>query len=528
MAMRMIQVAESSGRSVSDYERQTARLTKSTSTSSLRPRAATRNVRGSRKAPVHCVLAPKEGTGISEAESEDWGPGSWRNKEAMQQPTWPDQDKLEDCLDMIKKYPPLVFAGEAKTLKDRLADVCLGRGFLLQGGDCAESFAEFRADNIRDTFRVLLQMSNVLMYSSGLPVVKIGRMAGQFAKPRSADMEEIGGVSLPSYRGDNINSDEFTPEARIPNPERLLRAYNQSAATLNLLRGFSTGGYAALTRVTDWNLDFMEDTEQGARYRELANYLDEALQFMSACGMTAEHPIMRQTEFYTSHEALLLDYEQALTRVDTTTDKWYGCSAHFLWVGERTRQLDGAHLEYIRGINNPIGIKISNKCPPAELVELIETINPTNEPGKITVIIRMGAGNVREYLPGLVKAVSAAGQHVVWVSDPMHGNTVKSDSGYKTRPFESIREELRAFFDVHDELGTHPGGVHLEMTGQNVTECTGGMAEVEDSDLPLRYHTHCDPRLNAAQALELAFLIGNRLRKKKNCIKEMNGPCETE
>eukprot|EP00241_Pyramimonas_parkeae_P002806 CAMPEP_0114247254 /NCGR_PEP_ID=MMETSP0058-20121206/12922_1 /TAXON_ID=36894 /ORGANISM="Pyramimonas parkeae, CCMP726" /LENGTH=507 /DNA_ID=CAMNT_0001360543 /DNA_START=58 /DNA_END=1581 /DNA_ORIENTATION=- len=461
---------------------------------------------------VRAVSAPERPPAAAKGE---WTPGSWRAREAKQQPTWPDQNVLKNTLEEIERYPPLVFAGEARNLQEKLAQVASGDGFVLQCGDCAESFAEFRADNIRDTFRVILQMSAVLMYGSGVPVVKIGRMAGQFAKPRSADMEEKDGVELPSYRGDNINSDEFTLEARVPNPSRLIRAYNQSAATLNLLRGFAMGGYASLERVSNWNLDFMSDTEQGVAYKKLAEQLDEAMLFMRACGIDEEHPIMTSTDFFTSHEALLLEYEQSLTRLDSTTNKWYGCSAHLLWIGERTRQLDCAHIEFMRGINNPIGIKISDKCDGAELIELIETINPNNTPGKIMIIVRMGADKLRENLPRLIKAVQDSGKIVVWQSDPMHGNTIKSDNGYKTRPFERIRDELRAFFDVHEQMGTHAGGVHLEMTGQDVTECTGGTAVVEESDLPLRYHTHCDPRLNASQALELAFLISQRLRKQR-------------
>jgi len=465
---------------------------------------------------VRSVL-DKDLSAPSTQDKGKWAPDSWKAYHAHQQPTWPDEDHLKSVVDRLETLPPLVFAGEARTLREQLAKVCIGEGFVLQGGDCAESFAEFRADNIRDTLRVLLQMSAILMYGSGLPVVKLGRMAGQFAKPRSSDTETIDGVTLPSYRGDNINSDEFTPEARIPNPDRLIQAYNQCSSTLNLLRGFTTGGYGCLERVTKWNLDFMEGTEQGKRYEELAASLDEAMQFMKACGIGADHPIMKSTDFYTSHESLLLHYEQALTRLDSTSDQWYGCSAHMLWIGERTRQLDGAHIEFMRGIANPIGIKISDKCEPEELVELISTINPDNVPGKICIIMRMGAEKMYKYFPRLIQAVEDNNLHVVWISDPMHGNTVKSETGYKTRRFEAIRAELRAFFDVHDQMGTHAGGVHLEMTGQDVTECTGGSSVdvVTDSDLPLRYHTHCDPRLNASQSLELAFLISDRLYKRR-------------
>jgi len=462
-----------------------------------------------------CVMSPDKKQ--TEVERGEWSPSSWTKYEAKQQPKWPKEEQLHAVLEEIERYPPLVFAGEARNLKEKLAQVSMGKGFVLQGGDCAESFAEFKADNIRDTFRVILQMSAVLMYGSGTPVVKIGRMAGQFAKPRSADTEIIDGVELPSYRGDNINCDKFTSAARIPDPTRLIRAYNQSAATLNLLRGFSMGGYASLERVQKWNLNFVKDTEQGERFKELASQLDEAMLFLKACGV--DESITRSTEFFTSHEALLLHYEQALTRLDSTTDTWYGCSAHLLWIGERTRQLDCAHIEYMRGIENPIGIKISDKCDPDELITLIDTINPTNTPGKIMIIVRMGAEKLRENLPGLIKAVEAAGKIVVWQCDPMHANTVKAKSGYKTRQFDRIRDELRAFFDVHDEMGTHAGGVHLEMTGQDVTECVGGEVEVKDSDLHERYHTHCDPRLNASQALELAFLIASRLRKSRTSTK---------
>jgi len=469
---------------------------------------------------IHCVAAPDAPTDSTTSSKGQWTPSSWKQYEAKQQPTWPNKEALDNTLEELERYPPLVFAGEARNLQEKLAEVALGNGFVLQGGDCAESFAEFRADNIRDTFRVLLQMSAILMYGAGIPVVKIGRMAGQFAKPRSADTEVIDGVELPSYRGDNINSDEFTEESRVPNPARLVRAYNQSAATLNLLRGFAMGGYASLERVAEWSLDFATNSEQGKKYQALAHQLDEAMLFMRACGIDENHEITKSTEFFTSHEALLLDYEQALTRLDSTTNQYYGCSAHLLWVGERTRQLDCAHMEFMRGIHNPIGIKVSDKCDPAELIELINAINPDNVPGKIMIIVRMGAEKLRENLPKLITAVQEEGKVVVWQCDPMHGNTIKSSTGYKTRPFDLIRAELRAFFDVHEQMGSHAGGVHLEMTGQNVTECTGGSMEVEDSDLPLRYHTHCDPRLNASQALELAFLISERLRKQRMCKNE--------
>ena len=446
------------------------------------------------------------------ASLKDWSPSSWRDREALQQPNYEDADELEAALTEIANRPPLVFAGEARSLQAQLANAAAGNAFVLFGGDCAESFAEFRADGVRDTYRVLLQMSIVLMYGAGVPVVKLGRMAGQFAKPRSEDLETIDGVSLPSYRGDNINSSEFTPEARRPDPQRLVRAYDQSCSTLNLLRAFSNGGYASMQRVSKWNLDFMEDREKGQEYRELADRVDAAINFMKACGIDEETtPSMTTTDFFTAHEALHLGYEEKLTRLDSTTEEYYGCSAHFLWCGERTRQPEGAHMEYFRGVSNPIGIKISDKSDGDSVVSLVRTLNPENVPGRITLISRMGAEKLREHLPRLIAAIEAAGLNVLWVTDPMHGNTVKTDNGYKTRPFERVRDEVMAFFEVHEQMGTHPGGVHLEMTGQDVTECTGGTAEVTIGDLELRYLTHCDPRLNASQALELAFLMSNKL-----------------
>ncbi|KAJ8492309.1 hypothetical protein OPV22_014030 [Ensete ventricosum] len=451
---------------------------------------------------------PKAGTGR-------WVVDSWKAKKALQLPEYPDENELTEVLQTIESFPPIVFAGEARHLEERLADAAVGRAFLLQGGDCAESFKEFNANNIRDTFRVLLQMGAVLTFGGQMPVIRVGRMAGQFAKPRSEPFEERDGVKLPSYRGDNVNGDTFEAKSRVPDPQRMIRAYCQSAATLNLLRAFATGGYAAMQRVTQWNLDFTEHSEQGDRYQELAHHVDEALGFMSAAGLTIDHPIMTTTEFWTSHECLLLPYEQALTRRDSTSGLFYDCSAHFLWVGERTRQLDGAHVEFLRGVANPLGIKVSDKMNPKELVKLIEIMNPHNKPGRITVITRMGAEKMRVKLPHLVRAVRSAGQIVTWVSDPMHGNTIKAPCGLKTRPFDAIRAELRAFFDVHEQEGSHPGGVHLEMTGQNVTECIGGSRAVTFDDLSSRYHTHCDPRLNASQSLELAFIIAEGLRKRR-------------
>jgi 3-deoxy-7-phosphoheptulonate synthase len=445
-----------------------------------------------------------------------WSPETWRAKPAQQVPEYPDQAKLEAVEKRLRSYPPLVFAGEARRLTQVLGDVAQGRGFLLQGGDCAESFAEFSANNIRDTFRVLLQMAVVLTFGAALPVVKVGRMAGQFAKPRSAPTESINGVELPSYRGDIVNAIEFEKSARAPDPERLVQAYNQSAATLNLLRAFAQGGFADLHKVHRWNLDFVADSPLGHRYAEMADRLSETLDFMAACGMTAESTSqIRETEFFTSHEALLLSYEQALTRVDSLTGKWYGCSAHLLWIGDRTRQLGGAHVEYLRGVENPIGLKCGPSMDAEELLRLIEMLNPANIPGRLTLIARMGADKVEAKLPGLVRAVKRAGATVVWACDPMHGNTIKSSTGYKTRPFERILAEVRGFFAVHQAEGTHAGGVHFEMTGQDVTECTGGAKAVTDQTLADRYHTHCDPRLNASQALELAFLIAGALKQER-------------
>ena len=411
--------------------------------------------------------------------------------------------------------PPLVFAGECRTLQDRLAAAARGEAFIIQGGDCAEAFNQFNANRIRDLYRLILQMSVVVMYGGGVPVVKIGRLAGQFAKPRSADMEKKGDVELPSYRGDIINGPEFNSEARIPDPWRLVKAYNQSAATLNLLRGFSTGGYAALDRVVEWNLDFMKNSDEGKAYKDLAKRVEEAISFLTACGMEMDSSVLRETEFYVSHECLLLDYEGALTREDSTTGLWYGCSGHFLLCGERTRQLDNAHVEFMRGIGNPIGVKVSQKMDPSELVSLIATLNPENTPGRLAVIVRMGADNLREKLPALIKAVEEAGQTVTWVCDPMHGNT-ETCSGYKTRRYDNIKAEVEAFFDVHEQVGSVPGGIHLEMTGDDVTECIGGGSAVSETDLESRYHTHCDPRMNAEQALEMSFYVASRLRERKS------------
>jgi 3-deoxy-7-phosphoheptulonate synthase len=449
--------------------------------------------------------------------AQNWSPDSWRSKEALQLPNYPDQSKVKETEDIIRQMPPLVFAGEARRLKAHLAKVANGEAFLLQGGDCAESFAEFNAIKIRDTFRVLLQMSVAMTYGGSIPVVKMGRMAGQFAKPRSADMETIDGVTLPSYRGDIINSLEFTEEARIPSPKRMLRAYNQSAATLNLLRAFAKGGYADLHKISKWTLEFTENTAQAKRYEEISERITDALNFMEACGITGDQmpEVIRETEFYTCHEALLLPYEEALVRTDSITGEYYDCSAHFVWIGARTNQAQNAQVEFVRGIKNPLGLKVPPTMSPDDLMELIDTLSPENEAGRLTLIARMGAGNVEEKLAPLVRRVKEEGRKVAWVCDPMHGNVETAESGYKTRRFENILSEVNEFFDVHKAEGTHAGGVHLEMTGQDVTECTGGLYGIKDEDLSNRYHTHCDPRLNASQALEMAFLIADRLKENK-------------
>ena len=421
----------------------------------------------------------------------------------------------------LRAYPPLVFAGEARKLRAQLAEVADGKAFLLQGGDCAESFAEFHANNIRDTFRVLLQMAVVLTFASGKPVVKVGRLAGQFAKPRSSDTEELNGTSLPSYRGDMVNDMAFTAAGRAPDPERMVQVYNQSAATLNLLRAFAQGGYADLNEVHRWNLEFVSSGPQAERYSELADRIDEAMNFMAACGLTPEvAPQLRETDFYTSHEALLLGYEEAMTRVDSTSGAWYDTSAHLLWIGDRTRQLDSAHVEFMRGIANPIGLKTGPSQTPDELLRIIDVLNPNNDPGRLVLISRMGHDQVAEKLPDLVRAIEREGKKVVWTCDPMHGNTIKAQSGYKTRPFELILQEVRGFFEVHEAEGTHAGGVHIELTGQNVTECTGGAQAITDEGLSDRYHTHCDPRLNASQSLELAFLVSEHLKSKRDADRQ--------
>src|SRR5499433_2407439 len=447
---------------------------------------------------------------------ERWRRDSWRSKPIVQVPNYPDQVALAEIEKQLATFPPLVFAGEARNLKKALGRVAAGEAFLLQGGDCAESFAEHGANNIRDFFRVLLQMAVVLTYAGALPVVKVGRIAGQFAKPRSSPTEKVGGAELPSYRGDIVNDIAFTAEARRPDPQRQLMAYRQSAATLNLLRAFATGGYANLASVHQWMLGFLKDSPQSRRYKELADRISEALNFMRACGLDLEaHPELRSTDFYTSHEALLLGYEQAMTRVDSTTGDWYATSGHMIWIGDRTRQLENAHVEFFRGIKNPIGLKCGPSLKPEELLELIEVLNPDNEPGRLTLIGRFGSDKVGDHLPGLIRAVKREGRVVVWSCDPMHGNTIKAGSGYKTRPFDLILSEVESFFDIHRSEGTHAGGIHVEMTGQNVTECVGGAKAVTETDLSDRYHTHRDPRLNADQSLELAFIMAERLKRER-------------
>ncbi len=445
--------------------------------------------------------------------SERWTPDSWRQKPVAQVPDYPDAEALKAVEAQLAGFPPLVFAGEARKLTRALAKVAAGEAFLLQGGDCAESFAEHSADNIRDFFRVFMQMAVVMTFAAASPVVKVGRVAGQFAKPRSSNTEIIDGVELPSYRGDIVNDIDFTVEARTPDPRRQLMAYRQSAATLNLLRAFSAGGYANLDFVHQWMLGFVKDSPQSGRYTDVANRISEALDFMRACGIDPEsHPEMRTTDLYTSHEALLLGYEQAMARVDSTTGDYYATSGHMVWIGDRTRQPDHAHVEFFRGVKNPIGLKCGPSLTPEGLLELIEILNPDNIPGRLSLICRFGAEKVFQTLPSLVRAVKLAGKNVVWVCDPMHGNTIKSGSGYKTRPFDRILQEVKNFFAVHEAEGTYAGGIHLEMTGSNVTECTGGARALSDEDLRDRYHTYCDPRLNAEQAIEMAFLVSDLLK----------------
>jgi 3-deoxy-7-phosphoheptulonate synthase len=449
---------------------------------------------------------------VEKNQPAPWSPDSWKSKPAAQMPVYDNPQELAIVEETLKNYPPLVFAGEARRLKKSLAKVAAGEAVLLQGGDCAESFAEFHPRNIRDTFRVLLQMAVVMTFAAAMPVVKVGRIAGQFAKPRSDANETRNGVTLPSYKGDIINGSEFTPESRRPDPQRIIRAYNQSAATLNLVRAFAHGGYADLHRVNKWTLDFVKSHPLSDRYRDLTDRLDHALAFMAAAGITSENTAqIRDVDFYTSHEALLLPYEQALTRTDSTTGEPYAVSGHLLWIGDRTRQPEGAHVEFLRGVKNPIAFKCGPSLAVDDMLKLIDILNPENEPGRLTLISRMGHEKVEKHLPALIRAVKKEGHQVTWCCDAMHGNTRTSSTGYKTREFGNIMSEVKQFFDIHYAEGSYPGGVHFELTGQDVTECVGGAYKITDENLSERYHTHCDPRLNASQALELAFLIADEL-----------------
>ena len=456
---------------------------------------------------------------------KNWKVNSWRKYPVKHIPTYGDEKELNGVLNKLKTFPPLVFAGETRHLKDQLAKVVDGKAFLLQGGDCAESFAEFHPDNIRDTFKVILQMALVMTYSASLPIVKLGRIAGQFSKPRSAPTEKQGSVELPSYLGDNINAIDFNEKARRPDPKRMFKAYSQSASTLNLLRAFSKGGFADLNKVHLWNLDYIKKSPQAKKFKDLEDKIADALAFMEACGINPEtNRKLRTVNFYTSHEALHLPFEEAMTRIDSTTGEHHDTSAHFVWIGDRTRQPDGAHVEFCRGIENPIGIKCGPTLKPEELIKLCNIINPKNEPGKITLISRFGANKVEDYLPKLIKGIKKEGLKVIWSCDPMHGNTIKAATGLKTRPFDNVLKEVKNVFAVHQAEGSYAGGLHVEMTGQDVTECTGGAQKISDEDLTNRYRTHCDPRLNASQALELAFLISAEIKKNskysKNIIKE--------
>lgn len=442
-----------------------------------------------------------------------WQPDSWRQKPILQQPTYEDQTHLARVEAKLKSYPPLVFAEETRQLYKQLGQVAEGKGFLLQGGDCAESFSEFNAPKIRDTFKVILQMAIVLTFAGRQPVTKVARMAGQYAKPRSADLETIDGVSLPSYRGDIINSFEFTEASRKPDPDRMLEAYHRAASTLNLLRAFAQGGLADLHQVNRWNMAFVENNPLKERYQDMARRIQDTLSFMDVIGINSKNnATLHETSLFTSHEALLLNYEQALTRTDTLTGNPYNCSAHMIWIGERTRQLDHAHVEFFRGIHNPVGVKVGPSMQGDELIRLIDAINPENDPGRLTLITRMGADTLEDNLPRLLRRVKEEGRKVVWSSDPMHGNTKKASSGYKTRNFDDILREIQQFFAAHKAEGTHAGGIHLEMTGQHVTECTGGAYQISDDDLAQAYQTQCDPRLNADQVLEMAFLVADHLR----------------
>ena len=443
-----------------------------------------------------------------------WTKDSWRTKKILQQPIYPDEQYLKKIEKELNSYPPLIFSGEVDSLKNSLAKVSQGKAFLLQGGDCAESFAEFNANNIRDTFKVILQMAVVLTFAGGCPIVKVGRIAGQFGKPRSSDTEILDGVEYPSYRGDIVNSIEADSEKRVPNPERLIKGYNQSAATLNLLRAFAKGGLADLHQVNKWNLDFIESTKLSDKFHQLAHSITQSLEFMDACGLNSNNnPSISETKLFTSHEALLLNYEEALTREDSVTGKIYDCSAHMLWIGDRTRDLDQAHIEFLRGVENPIGVKVGPSMEVDELIKLTEILNPDNEAGRLNLIVRLGADKIEAELPKFIEAIKKNGKNVVWSSDPMHGNTFKASNGYKTRDFEKVVSEIKSFFKVHKEMGTYAGGIHLEMTGQDVTECVGGAKLLTEDGLESRYHTHCDPRLNASQALEIAFLIAENLKE---------------
>lgn len=446
---------------------------------------------------------------------KNWSPSSWRNFPIKQQPTYNDLEKLKKVENELATYPPLIFAGEALTLKEKLGKVVNKEAFLLQGGDCAESFTSFNANNIKNLFKVMMQMAVVLTFSGGCPVVKVGRVAGQFAKPRSSDFEEKNGLQLPSYRGDIVNEMKFSQKARTPKAKKLLKAYNQSAATMNLLRAFSRGGMADLNKVHSWNLDYVNSNYLGERYQQLSDEISKSLSFMDSCGITADNTIqLSETTLYTSHEALLLNYEQALTRKDSITNKWFNCAAHMLWIGDRTRELDGAHIEYFKGINNPIGCKVGPTMKEDDLLRLIENLNPNNEAGRLNLIVRMGANNLGAKFPKLLRRVKEEGYNVLWSSDPMHGNTIKTDTDYKTRDFEDILSEVKQFFQIHKAEGTYAGGIHLEMTGEDVTECMGSTsAAITKEGLSSRYHTQCDPRLNADQALELAFMIADTLKE---------------
>lgn len=447
---------------------------------------------------------------------DKWTPSSWRNFKIKQQPVYNDKQLLQDVERKLKSYPPLVFAGEARNLKKHLSNVVDGKAFLLQGGDCAESFSEFNAVNIRDMFKIIIQMSAILTFASGFPVVKVGRLAGQFAKPRSSDTETINGTEYLSYRGDMINGIELTKEAREANPQRMIQAYNQSAATLNLLRAFAQGGFADLNEVHKWNMEFVKNNSFGQKYEELAQRITEALDFMEACGINTQNTQqLKETEFYTSHEALLLNYEEQLCRKDSLSDKYYDCSAHMLWIGERTRGLDEAHIEFLRGVDNPLGVKIGPNATKYEILGICDLLNPNNEGGRLNLIVRMGADKIKEKLPNLLKEVLPEGRKILWSIDPMHGNTIKASSGYKTRAFDNILNEVKSFFEIHQSENSYAGGIHLEMTGQDVTECIGGSQAITESGLGSNYNTQCDPRLNATQAIELAFLISDILKKRK-------------